>query len=106
MNEILKLLEPLIGREVRIGEHRGTVIEVHDDPPALIMRAEDAPDGFQVDYLGRPRSMVQPTWTQPIMGESGGSLHPDLQRQLPLETAQALDALIKSGDARAHLPTG
>lgn len=96
MNEILRLLEPLIGREVHIAEHRGTVIEVHDDPPALIMRAEDAPNGFQVDYLGRPRSMAQPTWTQPIVSESGNGLHPDLQRQLPLETARALDELIKS----------
>ncbi|MGM0516364.1 MAG: hypothetical protein ACQER6_02050 [Pseudomonadota bacterium] len=96
MNEILTLLEPLIGKEVHIGEHRGTVIEVHDDPPALIMRAENSPDGFQVDYFGRPRSMAQPTWTQPIAGESGESLHPDLQRQLSLETARALDELIKS----------
>ena len=106
MNEILKLLEPLIGREVRIGEQRGTVIEVHDDPPALIMRAEDVPNGFQVDYLGRPRSMAQPTWTQPIVGESGESLHPDLQRQLPRDTAQALDELIKTGRSHPHLPTG
>ena len=96
MKEILRLLEPLIGREVRIGDQRGTVIEIHDDPPALILRAEDTPDGFQVDYFGRPRSMAQPTWTQPIMGESGTSLHPDLQRQLPLETAQALDARLKA----------
>ncbi|MCL7744214.1 hypothetical protein LV476_04500 [Guyparkeria hydrothermalis] len=96
MNTILQLLEPLIGQEIHIGEHRGTVIEIHDDPPALILRAENSPDAFQVDYLGRPRSMAQPTWTQPIVGSSGGNLHPDLQRQLPLETARALDEFIKS----------
>ncbi|KTG17591.1 MULTISPECIES: hypothetical protein [unclassified Guyparkeria] len=96
MNTILKLLEPLIGQQVHIGEHRATVIEIHDDPPALILRAENSPDAFQVDYLGRPRSMAQPTWTQPITADSGRSLHPDLQRQLPLETARALDDFIKS----------
>ena len=96
MNTILTLLEPLIGREIRIGDQTGTVIEIHDKPPALILRAEHGPDAFQVDYLGRPRSMTQPTWTQPIVGESGSSLHPDLQRQLPRETARALDDFIKS----------
>ena len=96
MNTILTLLEPLIGSEIQIGDQRGTVIEIHDAPPALIMRAEGSPDAFQVDYLGRPRSMTQPTWTQPITGESGRSLHPDLQRQLPRETARALDDFIKS----------
>ena len=96
MNTILQLLEPLIGQQVHIGEHRGTVIEIHDDPPALILRANNSPDAFQVDYLGRPRSMAQPTWTQPITADSGRSLHPDLQRQLPLETARALDDFIKS----------
>ncbi|MFO7581646.1 hypothetical protein [Guyparkeria sp.] len=99
MNTILRLLEPLIGREIQIGENRGTVIEIHDDPPSLIMRAENSPDAFQVDYFGRPRSMTQPTWTQPITAESGRSLHPDLQRQLPIETAGALDELIKSRQA-------
>lgn len=99
MNTILRLLEPLIGREIQIGENRGTVIEIHDDPPSLIMRAENSPDAFQVDYFGRPRSMTQPTWTQPITAESGRSLHPDLQRQLPIETARALDELIKSRQA-------
>ncbi|HER34764.1 MAG: hypothetical protein JXJ30_03245 [Halothiobacillaceae bacterium] len=97
MNTTLQLLEPLIGREIHIGAHRGTVIEIQDDPPSLILRAENSPDAFQVDYLGRPRSMAQPTWTQPIAGDSGRGLHPDLQRQLPRETAQALDELIKSG---------
>ncbi|WP_372591914.1 hypothetical protein [Guyparkeria sp.] len=99
MNTILRLLEPLIGREIQIGENRGTVIEIHDDPPSLIMRAENSPDAFQVDYFGRPRSMTQPTWTQPITAESGRSLHPDLQRQLPIETARTLDELIKSRQA-------
>ena len=96
MNTILTLLEPLIGRDIQIGDQRGTVIEIHDAPPALIMRAEGGPEAFQVDYLGRPRSMTQPTWTQPITAESGRSLHPDLQRQLPRETAQVLDDFIKS----------
>ncbi len=99
MNAILRLLEPLIGREIRIGENRGTVIEIHDAPPSLIMRAEDSPDAFQVDYFGRPRSMTQPTWTQPIAADSGQCLHPDLQRQLPVETARALDDWIKSQQA-------
>jgi len=99
MNIILQLLEPLIGREIHIGEHRGTVIEIHDDPPALILRAENSPDAFQVDYLGRPRSMAQPTWTQPITADSGACLHPDLQRQLPPETARALDDLIRARQA-------
>ena len=55
MNTILTLLEPLIGREIRIGDQTGTVIEIHDKPPALILRAEHGPDAFQVDYLGRPQ---------------------------------------------------
>ncbi|MFI9654081.1 hypothetical protein ABGV17_05045 [Guyparkeria sp. GHLCS8-2] len=96
MNTILTLLEPLIGREIQIGDQRGTVIEIHDVPPALIMRAQGSADAFQVDHLGRPRSMTQPTWTQPITGESGRGLHPDLQRQLPRETTVALDDFIKS----------
>lgn len=96
MNTILTLLEPLIGREIQIGDQRGTVIEIHDQPPALIMRADGRADAFQVDHLGRPRSMTQPTWTQPITGESGRGLHPDLQRQLPRETAIALNAFIEA----------
>lgn len=96
MNTILTLLEPLIGQEIRIGDQRGTVIEIHDAPPSLILRAEGSPDAFQVDHLGRPRSLTRPTWTQPITGESGRGLHPDLQRQLPREAAIALDDFIKS----------
>lgn len=96
MNTILQLLEPLIGREIHIDGYCGTVIEIQDDPPALILRAENSPDAFQIDYLGRPRSMAQPTWTQPITAESGRCLHPDLQRQLPLETARTLDDFIRT----------
>lgn len=96
MNTILHLLEPLIGREIWIGDNRGTVIEIHDDPPALILRAENSPDAFQVDHLGRPRSMTQPTWTQSITSDSGRHLHPDLQHQLPPETARVLEDFISA----------
>jgi hypothetical protein len=95
MNTLLKLLEPLIGRDLCIGDQCGTVIEVDLDPPALILRATHGPDAFQVDYVGRPRSLTPPTWTQPIAADSGRCLHPDLQRQLPRHTAQTLDRMIK-----------
>lgn len=87
-----KLLEPLVGKTFHFNDYSGTVIEIQTEPPALILRASDLVDSVQVDRLGRPQSITTPTWTQPLTHENSNSLHPDLQRQIPIEQARAIQA--------------
>lgn len=89
-----ELLEPLVGTRLLFDDYSGTVIEIQTEPPALIMRADDAIDAVQVDQLGRPQSMTTPTWTQPLTRTDSDSLLPALQRQLPLEHARAIQAAL------------
>jgi len=95
---LIALLEPLIGRTLTVNHRRGTVIDVLEDPPALVMSNTEAKEEIRLDYLGHPQDTEIPSWTISLFSESGNVLHPDLQRQLDPEFAQRIqETLNKKG---------
>jgi len=79
---LIQILEPLIGSTLTIDHRRGTVIDILEDPPSLVMSSPEAPEEIRLDHLGRPQETSVPSWTVSLFSESGNVLHPDLQRQL------------------------
>ena len=96
MNSLTALLEPLVGQTLILDGQPGTVIEIMESPPGLVLRAENAGAAFQVDSLGRPQTLTTPTWTQSLFSESGHVLHPDLQRQIEPSRARAINEYLNT----------
>lgn len=94
MTALTALLEPLIGQRLTIGQRSGVVVEIMPNPPALVLQAEGLADAIQTDHLGRPQSLTHATWTLSLYGESGRVLHPDLQRQIEPERAEAINTCL------------
>lgn len=84
---LIQLMEPLIGSTLTIGHRRGTVIDILEDPPSLVMRSAETVEEIRLDHLGRPQETTVPSWTVSLLSESGNVLHPDLQRQLDPDLA-------------------
>ncbi len=87
---LIRLLEPLIGQTLQLNGHRGIVIDVIDDPAALVL--QDITNALKLhrDYLGRAQENTIPSWTISLISDSGHALTPELQRQLAPELARAL----------------
>ncbi len=97
MNALLPLLEPLIGRQLTLDGVTGIVIDVLEDPPALVLSTGQALE-IECDHLGRPQQQVVPNHTASLLSVQGSALAPDLQRQLPQPMAEALHRLLVRDD--------
>lgn len=97
-SSLIKLLEPLIGSSITINNQRGIIIDILDDPPALVMSQPDAHEEIRMDYLGRPQEISIPRWTVSLFSEKGNVLHPDLQRLLDPETAAKAQEILNTKD--------
>ena len=95
---LIQLLEPLIGSTLTVDQRRGTVIDILEDPPALVMNDSGAQTEIRPDHLGRPQETGVTGWTVSLLSASGDALHPDLQRQLPADLARKAHALINKSD--------
>lgn len=95
---LIQLLEPLIGSTLTIDHHRGTVIDILEDPPSLVMSSAEAREEIRLDHLGRPQETGVPRWTVSLFSTSGNALHPDLQRQLPPALATKAHELLNRKD--------
>lgn len=95
---LIQLLEPLIGSTLTIDHRRGTVIDILEDPPSLVMSSPEAPEEIRLDHLGRPQETSVPSWTVSLFSESGNALHPDLQRQLNPDLAIQVHEFLNNKD--------
>lgn len=95
---LIQLLEPLIGSTLTVDHRHGTVIDILEDPPALVMSSSETLEEIRLDHLGRPQETSAPSWTVSLFSESGNALHPDLQRQLDADLATKTHDFLKSKD--------
>lgn len=95
---LIELLEPLIGSTLTINHRRGTVIDILEDPPSLVMNSPGADEEIRLDHLGRPQETSVPSWTVSLFSESGQVLHPDLQRQMPPDLALKAHEILNKPD--------
>lgn len=93
MTPLLTLLEPLIGTRLTLDGVTGIVIDVLNDPPALILSTAHEMH-IECDHLGRPQQQVGGNHTVSLLSTQGTALNPSLQRQLPAPLAQALHQLL------------
>ncbi|MHB8920876.1 MAG: hypothetical protein ACYC3A_07725 [Halothiobacillus sp.] len=89
-SSLIHLLEPVIGQTLQLKGYTGRVIDVLNDPPALVLQDDTAETHIHCDYLGRPQENAVPRWTLSLLSDTGNALHPDLQRQLDPKLARAL----------------
>lgn len=97
-SSLIQLLEPLIGCTLTIDHHRGTVIDILEDPPSLVMSSSETLEEIRLDHLGRPQETSVPSWTVSLFSKSGNALHPDLQRQLDPDLAIKAHEFLNSKD--------
>lgn len=97
-SSLILILEPLIGSTLTIDHHRGTVIDILEDPPSLVMRSSETLEEIRLDHLGRPQETSVPSWTVSLFSKSGSALHPDLQRQLDPDLALKAHEFLNSKD--------
>lgn len=95
---LIQLLEPLIGSTLTIHHQQGTVIDILEDPPALVLISADAAEEIRLDHLGHPQETGVPSWTVSLFSETGNALHPDLQRQLDPDLARKANEMINPKD--------
>jgi hypothetical protein len=76
----LSQLRALIGREVEFRGCSCTVIEVLEDGPALVLRANGGTAVIQSNLHGEPRRRVPETHTVSLAGPAGEALRVALQR--------------------------
>jgi hypothetical protein len=95
---LIQLLEPLIGSTLAIDHRRGTVIDILEDPPSLVMSSSESQEEIRLDHLGRPQETSVPSWTVSLFSKSGNALHPDLQRQLHPDLAVKAHEFLNNRD--------
>jgi AraC-like DNA-binding protein len=91
---LIRLLEPLIGQTLQLNGHRGIVIDVIDDPAALVLHDVNNMPHMHRDYLGRAQENTIPSWTISLISDSGHAITPELQRQLTPELGRALHSYL------------
>jgi AraC-like DNA-binding protein len=87
---LIRLLEPLIGQTLQLNGHHGIVIDVIEDPAALVLQDTNNMPHLHRDYLGRAQEHIIPSWTISLVSDSGHAITPELQRQLTPELGRAL----------------
>jgi hypothetical protein len=97
-SSLITILEPLIGSTLTINHRSGTVVDILEDPPALVLISTDAKEEIRLDHLGRPQETGIPSWTISLFSETGNVLHPDLQRQINPELAYTANAMLNQKD--------
>ncbi|HQS03577.1 MAG: hypothetical protein B7Y07_11970 [Halothiobacillus sp. 24-54-40] len=95
---LIRLLEPLIGQTLQLKGHRGIVIDVIEDPAALVLQDINNSPPLHQDYLGRAQENTLPSWTISLISDSGHALAPELQRQLDPELGRAIHAQLFEPD--------
>jgi hypothetical protein len=91
---LTRLLEPLIGQTLQLNGHRGIVIDVIEDPAALVLQDINNMPHLHRDYLGRAQEHAIPSRTISLISDSGNALTPELQRQLEPELGRAVHAYL------------
>ena len=95
---LTRLLEPLIGQTLQMNGHRGKVIDIIEDPAALVIQSAAALPHLDCDYLGRTHEYNDASVTISLLSDSGAAIHPDLQRQLSPQLGQTLHAYLFAAD--------